>query len=211
MILQIGSQFDNRLKYLQRRQRELVARNMTEEASLECDGFPNPEEDLTFLKDAVIDQTDLAVIKRKLNNTRALRKEKMKDEKFDFRVSLSFMLSHSNLVNNFQNCVNLIILLTFFKNLDRFRFRFGKNPKVNPGALIDKWPLFSERLRTICEREKKYEFISSWSPDVEDLLRLLKVFPSKGKGCEKLFLNAVTKFITFSVVCFSYDTLKYSS
>lgn len=81
------------------------------------------------------------------------------------------------------------------------------NPNANSTALIDKWPQYSQRLRTICEREKKYNQTYIWSDEVGDLLRLLKVFPSKGKGCEKLFERTASKFITFCVV--SYECLVF--
>lgn len=76
-------------------------------------------------------------------------------------------------------------------------------PEIDSNALISKWPLYSQKLRLLCDREKKKYWVSSiWSPDVEDFLRLLKVFPSKNKGCDKLFQDAAEKFISFCVVCF---------
>lgn len=74
------------------------------------------------------------------------------------------------------------------------------NPNVATNALIENWSLYSQRLRLLCEREKKYKLVSTWSDDVTDLLRLLMIFPSKGKGCEKLFDQKASKLITFSVV-----------
>lgn len=75
------------------------------------------------------------------------------------------------------------------------------NPDIDSGALISKWSVYSQRLREICDREKKkYWFPSVWSTDVEDLLRLMKIFPAKNKSCDKLFQDAVEKFISFCVV-----------
>lgn len=98
MLLSSGSQFDNRMKYLQRRRRELETQHANNnEVSVQCEQS-DPEQDLIFLKEAVIDQIDFEIVKKKLNSTRALRAEKMKDGNFDFRISLPFMLSHPRLV-----------------------------------------------------------------------------------------------------------------
>lgn len=97
-ILSQGSQFQNRLKYLMRRRRQ---QNDHEDAANESEDDqtePSAEDDLIFLKEALIDQTDLHILKRKLNNTRELRLMKMKDLKFDIRESLPFFLSHPKLV-----------------------------------------------------------------------------------------------------------------
>lgn len=92
--MSIGSQFDNRLKYLQRRERALKVNNPVQEISDSENNnvLSTPEEDLLFLKESVINQIDLDIIKQKLNNTRELRREKMKDLKFDIRESLPFFL-----------------------------------------------------------------------------------------------------------------------
>lgn len=58
----------------------------------------SPEDDLVYLKEAIIDQIDDQIIKQKLNSTRALRHCKMSDLKFDIRESLPFFLSHPRLV-----------------------------------------------------------------------------------------------------------------
>lgn len=58
----------------------------------------SPEEDLIYLKEAIIDQVDDRVIKQKLNSIRELRHNKMSDAKFDIRESLPFFLSHPKLV-----------------------------------------------------------------------------------------------------------------
>lgn len=72
----------------------------------------------------------------------------------------------------------------------------------NANALIDIWPHFSQRLREICTSEDKYKFTSTWSKDIEDILCLLKVLPSKGKSHEKLFSNVCKKLISFCVVSY---------
>lgn len=60
-----------------------------------------PSEELVFLKEAIINDTDIELIKNKLNSTRTFRKEIMKDMKFDIRESLPFFLSHPILVMKF--------------------------------------------------------------------------------------------------------------
>lgn len=74
--------------------------------------------------------------------------------------------------------------------------------ETNANALLEIWPLYSARLRKIREHEAKYKFASTWSQDIEDVLCLLKVLPSKGKSCEKLFANISKKLISFSVVSY---------
>lgn len=72
--------------------------------------------------------------------------------------------------------------------------------EANDNALSENWPQYSTRLREICTLEPKYKFTSGWSQEIEDVLRLLKVLPSKGKSCEKLFSNTCMKLISFRVV-----------
>lgn len=74
--------------------------------------------------------------------------------------------------------------------------------EANANALLENWPQYSARLREICTHEPKYKFKSSWSQDIEDVLSLLKVLPSKGKSCEKLFANVCNKIISFCVVSY---------
>lgn len=95
-----GSPFDNRLKYLIKRHRQQLAKEAVIEIPPESDiENPSPEADLIFLKEAVTSEVSLDVIKRKLNNTRALRKERMHDLQFDLKENLPFMLSHPFMVN----------------------------------------------------------------------------------------------------------------
>lgn len=74
--------------------------------------------------------------------------------------------------------------------------------EANVNALLENWTQYSARLREICAHEAKYKFATSWSQDIEDILRLLKVLPSKGKSCEKLFANVCKKMISFCVVSY---------
>lgn len=127
----------------------------------------------------------------------------MNDLKFDMRESLPFMLSHPFLVFSFRFSFFSIIhkhcSYTFFSVQITLDFELGY-PELDSKALISKWPIYSQRLRLLSEREKKYWVSSIWSPDVEDLLRLLKIFPSKGKSCDKLFKDGAEKFISSCVV-----------
>lgn len=134
MISNSNSKFENRLKYLRDKYRH-ESESIQTNNNVEPDQSEkiNPEDDLTFLKEAVIDQIDLSVIKQKLNNTRKLRMEKMKDDKFDFRVSLPFMLSHPKLVffkNLFYHKLfsfEFIQLLIVFFSTDTCGFCFSKS------------------------------------------------------------------------------------
>lgn len=74
--------------------------------------------------------------------------------------------------------------------------------EAKASALLENWPQYSAQLREMCAHEPKYKFASSWSQDIEDVLCLLKVLPSKGKSTEKLFLNVCKKLISFCVVSY---------
>lgn len=57
-----------------------------------------PEEDLLFLKNCVIKNTDMNVIISKLNSTRDLRKRMMMNQDVDLRESFPFFISDPKLV-----------------------------------------------------------------------------------------------------------------
>lgn len=91
------------MKYLLKRQREQRQHEATESDGMDEEQMDdversNPEDDLIYLKEAIIDQIDDSIIKEKLNSTRTLRQAKMADAKFDIRESLPFFLSHPKLV-----------------------------------------------------------------------------------------------------------------
>lgn len=80
------------------------------------DETSTPENDLIILKEAVINEMDIEVIKKMLNNTRALRKEQMKNLQFDIRENFPFLLSHPHLVillccSSFDVFKNLVFVL----------------------------------------------------------------------------------------------------
>lgn len=60
-----------------------------------------PEEDLLFLKNCVIKNTDMHVIISKLNSTRDLRKSMMMNQNIDLRESFPFFISDPKLVSYF--------------------------------------------------------------------------------------------------------------
>lgn len=95
--------FTRRINYIKsfraRRQREM-------NASMVCDdsiggnepSLEDQEDDLQFLKYCLVRDLDENVLIQKLNSTRALRQEKMKDTRFDLRENFPFFFSAPHLV-----------------------------------------------------------------------------------------------------------------
>lgn len=76
----------------------------------------NSHEDLEFLKYSTIDDLDDATLKQKLNNTRNLRLDIMKDHQSDLREKFPFFFSHPKLVSfiaNVLECLKSKDLLLF--------------------------------------------------------------------------------------------------
>lgn len=95
-MLGVGGYVNNRLKYLVSKYKDPNA----QEAPNQPDNIETtPEEDLLFLKNCVIKNTDVNVIIARLNSTRDLRKSMMKNRNVDLRESFPFFISDPQLVS----------------------------------------------------------------------------------------------------------------
>lgn len=95
-----GGFFTNRLKYLRKKYNDKNLRDDLENLQL-VETSLGPEEDLMFLKNCVIKNTDQKVIVAKLNSTRVHRQEMMRAPKVDLRESFPFFLAEPQLVKLF--------------------------------------------------------------------------------------------------------------
>lgn len=92
-----GGFFTNRLKYLKSKYNEKKPSNEAQELSM-VELSLGPEEDLFFLKNCVVQNTDEKVIVAKLNSTRTLRREMMRVPEVDLRELQPYFLSAPQLV-----------------------------------------------------------------------------------------------------------------
>lgn len=69
----------------------------------------------------------------------------------------------------------------------------------NPKAFLEQWPIYELKLREICNQ--KYECVkhTAWPDEIENILLLLKLFPSKTGNVES-FYKSIEKLIVFCVV-----------
>lgn len=98
-----GGVFCNRLKYLQKQKRSAqtdIHENLDEQQDLSNSiVMRNAKENFEFLKSAIIDQTDLEILKQKLNSTRSFRANMLQDKNIDLRENFPFFFSHPSLVS----------------------------------------------------------------------------------------------------------------
>lgn len=88
---------NNKLKYLSSKYKNTASniQGISDEAeSVQI----SPEEDLLFLKNCIIKDTEIDVVTSKLNSTRFLRKNMMENRNNDLRESFPFFFSDSRLV-----------------------------------------------------------------------------------------------------------------
>lgn len=98
-MLGVGGYVNNRLKYLVSKYTDPKAQEIqTQQNNTES----TPEEDLLFLKNCVVKNTDIQIIISKLNSTRDLRKTMMMNENIDLRESFPFFMSDPKLASHFD-------------------------------------------------------------------------------------------------------------
>lgn len=119
MLVGNGGVFCNRLKYLQKQNKNAqtdIHENLEEQQDLSNSiVMQNGKEDYEFLKSAIIDQTDLEILKQKLDSTRSFRANMLQDKNIDLRENFPFFFSHPSLVSFRHIYVSL-----FFKDLKLF-------------------------------------------------------------------------------------------
>lgn len=88
------------------------------------------------------------------------------------------------------------------------------NPNVNAYAFLNKWSTISPQIRNILSSHyQKGNFKTDWSEDVENILVLLKMFPSRQVGrnviaSDSNFKKALEEFIHFEPVKLAKISLK---
>lgn len=168
----------------------------------------NADDDLLFLKSAVIAQTDLDVVKRKLNTTRSLRADMMQNKNIDLREHFPFFFSHPFLVSwifyySSKELYSTSFSINPFTNNCNFQMLYDFEQKyklVESNALKIAWPVYSEHLRRKFAAQEKYNIKTAWTENIENFLLLLKILPSKPKSGSLNFFKITEKLIVFSVV-----------
>lgn len=75
------------------------------------------------------------------------------------------------------------------------------NPKINASAFLDSWPRFSEQLRLVfVAHYKQKDICTDWCAEIEEVLLLLKMFPSRRAGrnviaSDAMFMKSIDKLI----------------
>lgn len=76
---------------------------------------------------------------------------------------------------------------------------------VNENALVQKWSIIEEKLKSLMEgRLNNYQFDTQWPDEIKNFLILIRLLPFKQGGrsiasCET-FLNSINRFVVFSNV-----------
>lgn len=87
-------------------------------------------------------------------------------------------------------------------------------PNVNASAFLDKWLAISPQIRNILfSHYQKGNFKTDWPADVENILVLLKMFPSRQVGrnviaSDSNFKKALEEFIHFEPVRIILDFIE---
>lgn len=200
--------FSIRLKYLQQRQKRCLATEsespLNEESSIEA---VSAEEDLQYMKSAVITNTNMEMMIAKLDTTRELRRTMLRDKDIDMREHFQFFFSHAVLVS-----INIHLCKQVHENLMKKYDYYGPHKlqlaldfeqmfqSIDSNAFKTLWPGYAARLREISATRPDYTIGTNWSEQVEDVLLLLKIFPAKPNKRTINFHNLSEKLIVFSVV-----------
>ncbi|XP_031617244.1 uncharacterized protein LOC116337077 [Contarinia nasturtii] len=170
-LLGVGGYVNNRLKYLTSKYTDPNAKEVPNQQS---DIETTPEEDLLFLKNCVIKNTDVSIIISKLNTTRDLRKNMMMNQDVDLRESFPY----------------------FFTDPKLIQIEFERNPEFECecNGLIEKWPTYISNIKQLFGGQVDH----GWHSEIECLLLLLHIFPSR--SCQLPLIDAINKLIVFRVV-----------
>lgn len=161
--------------------------------------------DIVFMKSMVISDDKMDILLQKLNSTRKFRQAMVLDKSIHLKEQFPYFFTNPELVNMNALFPSLQSVFTkhFFQILKEFEL---SNEKVNCRAFFEKWPNFSTKLWDILTKHyNQHEFGTDWAKDIEEVLVLLKIFPSRQVGknviaSDRTFENSVKNFIQFEPV-----------
>lgn len=107
MLLADNGWLNRRIKYVKSCQKATKALDENNPNHMNVIESENVEEELEYLKRAVITNVNDGDLVSKLNSTRHLRKQLMANDKTDIREMFPFLLSHPELVSSNANLNNL--------------------------------------------------------------------------------------------------------
>lgn len=170
------------------------------------------KEDLEFLKYCMIGNIDENILIDKLNSTRELRNELMSNEDSDIRTNFPFFLSKPELVNEFLFDSILVRYIeakvfTFDSFYAEFQilldFREKYKYLISACNFLSKWPSYGLKLKDFCDKKFECESHTDWNTEIESILLVLKLFPSKprkNKRTVQPFRDLINKLIIYKVV-----------
>lgn len=75
---------------------------------------------------------------------------------------------------------------------------------LNCNVFLEEWHNYQRKLRDYCNKKFKCKKHSAWPDEIENVLLLLKLFPSKTRGAKNAepqsFYKSIDKLIVFNVV-----------
>lgn len=114
-LLGVGGNFHGRLKYLKSKRDESNVPNLDQVSGQLAAVQLSPEDDLQFLQNCVVKNTDQNVIIAKLKSTRHLRETMMRDANIDLRQSFPFLFTEPRLVKySVKMPLSNLLILTLF-------------------------------------------------------------------------------------------------
>ncbi|XP_055306986.1 uncharacterized protein LOC129571243 [Sitodiplosis mosellana] len=140
------------------------------------------KEDVVFLKSLIVTEENMAIFAEKLNFTREYRLKLLLDKEIHLKEWFPYFFTHPQL-----------ILMEFSQ----------ANPTVNASVFVNEWPSISQQLRGILANHYKQKtFKTDWSAEIEDVLVVLKLFPTNQVGRNVIasipnFNKSMNQFIHF--------------
>lgn len=177
---------------------EIVAQTDDETAAAE----------VLLLKSVVVSEENMETIIEKLNLTRQYRQKMLLDKNMNLKEQFPYLFTDLSLVKWIflvfsYFCSQLTKIHALFQMTTEFELA---NPTVKASAFLDKWPAIFPQLRNILrEHYRERNFKTDWSENVESILVLLKMFPSRQIGrnviaSDATFKKSVEQFIHFEPV-----------
>lgn len=220
-----GGWLYDKIKYLRRQSNLSKASVETDESEpdneIQENYEKNCQENLDILKTTIVNDSNMALIKSKLEATSQYRLKLLQDKSIDLLETFPYFFVDPKLVSEnkasilkpflwvyefsilvITNCKNIFIRLSYQVLFD-FELMYKNS---NPQSFLETWLALSVRLRNVLETQySEHLFATMWSADFENLLILLKLLPFKSTGRNnvapaKTFLKSTEKFIVFSKV-----------
>ncbi|XP_055307444.1 uncharacterized protein LOC129571654 [Sitodiplosis mosellana] len=142
----------------------------------------DPKAEIEYLRSAVVNEVTLPTIKEKLTQTLEYRRLLFRDQNLNLLQEFPYFFHHPELIlHDFQNLFECSNIADF----------------------VSDWPLYKENVKTaLIQHVADTDFATVFSPDIEDILMLLKLLPNKPRGRATSnnrlnFLESIDRLIVF--------------